>query len=536
MLYRGGDTMRWLIRNLKIRAKLYLLAGLMLVGMLAVGVLSLLMIGRMNDETAEISDVWLNGVNESRMMNTIIADFCLNELRYVTATSDEKREASSANMAQLQSEMDALLLDYEKTLMEGTDRTSLEQAKKEWGNYLEIHSHLLRLGQQGRFYEARSVLDEEGKPAYDILSATFQEMTDASTMNAEQAKLSSERVYQYMICIMAVLIVALAVIGILLAMAVTRGVQAPVAEIEKAAIEMAKGNLDIEIRYQSRDELGVLSDQVRELVRKLRAIIEDENAFLAGMAAGDFTVRIPAPKRMDEIGSLIESFNTMTRELGSVEMLRSNFVSDISHEFKTPLTAIEGYAKLLEGDCSPEERREYVGTITDETRRLSVLVANILMINRLDKGNIPSERHPVRIDEQIRHALALCEAGWTGKNLELDLELDEIYFAGYESLLMQVWANLIDNAVKFSPDGGRISLALHQKGERVVFVICNDGDNIPEESRPHLFEQFYKADPSRGGEGNGLGLSIVKRVAELHGGEVSVENLPGSGVRFTIFL
>ena len=282
--------MRWLIRNLKIRAKLYLLAGLMLVGMLAVGVLSLLMIGRMNDETAEISDVWLNGVNESRMMNTIIADFCLNELRYVTATSDEKREASSANMAQLQSEMDALLLDYEKTLMEGTDRTSLEQAKKEWGNYLEIHSHLLRLGQQGRFYEARSVLDEEGKPAYDILSATFQEMTDASTMNAEQAKLSSERVYQYMICIMAVLIVALAVIGILLAMAVTRGVQAPVAEIERAAIEMAKGNLDIEIRYQSRDELGVLSDQVRELVRKLRAIIEDENAFLAGMAAGDFTV------------------------------------------------------------------------------------------------------------------------------------------------------------------------------------------------------------------------------------------------------
>lgn len=254
------------------------------------------------------------------------------------------------------------------------------------------------------------------------------------------------------------------------------------------------------------------------------------------VAAGDFTVRIPAPKRMDEIGSLIESFNTMTRELGSVEMLRSNFVSDISHEFKTPLTAIEGYAKLLEGDCSPEERREYVGTITDETRRLSVLVANILMINRLDKGNIPSERHPVRIDEQIRHALALCEAGWTGKNLELDLELDEIYFAGYESLLMQVWANLIDNAVKFSPDGGRISLALHQKGERVVFVICNDGDNIPEESRPQLFEQFYKADPSRGGEGNGLGLSIVKRVAELHGGEASVENLPGSGVRFTIFL
>ena len=239
---------------------------------------------------------------------------------------------------------------------------------------------------------------------------------------------------------------------------------------------------------------------------------------------------------MDEIGSLIESFNTMTRELGSVEMLRSNFISDISHEFKTPLTAIEGYAKLLEGDCSPEERREYVGTITDETRRLSVLVANILMINRLDKGNIPSERHPVRIDEQIRHALALCEAGWTGKNLELDLELDEIYFAGYESLLMQVWANLIDNAVKFSPDGGRISLALHQKGGRVVFVICNDGDNIPEESRPHLFEQFYKADLSRGGEGNGLGLSIVKRVAELHGGEVSVENLPGSGVRFTIFL
>lgn len=254
------------------------------------------------------------------------------------------------------------------------------------------------------------------------------------------------------------------------------------------------------------------------------------------VAAGDFTVRIPSPKRMDEIGSLIESFNTMTQELGSVEMLRSSFVSDISHEFKTPLTAIEGYAKLLEGDCSPEERREYVGTITGETRRLSVLVANILMINRLDKGNIPAERHLVRIDEQIRRALTLCEAGWTSKNLELDLELDEVYLAGYESLLMQVWANLIDNAVKFSPVGGRISLALRREGEQVRFVICNDGDNIPEESLPHLFEQFYKADPSRGGEGNGLGLSIVKRVAELHGGEVLVENLLETGVRFTIIL
>ncbi len=282
--------MHWLIRNLKIRAKLYLLAGLMLVGMLAVGVLSLLMIGRMNDETAEISDVGLNGVNESRMRNTIISDFCLNELRYVTATSDEKREASSANMTQLQAEMETLLADYEKTLAEGTDRTSLDQARKEWENYLEVHTHLLRLGQQGRFYEARSVLDEEGKPAYDLLSATFQEMTDVSTQNADQAKLSSQRVYQYMVWIMAALILLLALVGILLAMAVTKGVQAPVSEIEKAAIEMAKGNLDIEIRYRSRDELGVLSDQVRELVRKLRAIIEDENAFLAGMAAGDFTV------------------------------------------------------------------------------------------------------------------------------------------------------------------------------------------------------------------------------------------------------
>lgn len=269
--------------------------------------------------------------------------------------------------------------------------------------------------------------------------------------------------------------------------------------------------------------------------RKMTGPIQKLDDATKRVAAGEFSLQLENPYR-DEIGSLINSFNIMTRELASVEMLRSDFVSDISHEFKTPLTAIEGYAKLLADETDPDERRGYVQIITEETQRLSTLAQNILTLNKLEKGNIPVQRSRVCIDEQIRRVLTLCEPKWSAKHLELELELAETEIEGLEPLLMQVWTNLIDNAIKFSEEGKRIWITLVRIDRHILFQIQDEGPGIPECDRNHIFEKFYKGDKSRGSDGNGLGLSIVRRVVEIHGGTISVGNREQGGTCFTVTL
>lgn len=253
------------------------------------------------------------------------------------------------------------------------------------------------------------------------------------------------------------------------------------------------------------------------------------------VAAGDFSIQLKNEYR-DELGSLIQSFNTMTRELRSVEMLRSDFISDISHEFKTPLTSIEGYVRLLRDEEEEEARAEYIQVITEETHRLSVLAQNILILNRIEQGNIPQQAERVQVDEQIRRVLTLCEPSWSKKNIELELELDEAQAQGFGALLMQVWTNLIDNAIKFSPVGGKIEITLRHASGRLVFTVRDEGLGIQTEDLGHVFDKFYKGDKSRGSDGNGLGLSIVKRVVEMHDGTIEVQSEPGRGACFTVTL
>lgn len=269
--------------------------------------------------------------------------------------------------------------------------------------------------------------------------------------------------------------------------------------------------------------------------RKMTKPIRKLNEATKRVAAGDFSVQLPNPYT-DEFGSLVKSFNIMTSELASVEMLRSDFVSDISHEFKTPLTAVEGYAKLLADETDPNERREYVKIIIEETGRLSALAQNILTMNKLEKGNIPAQRKRVCVDEQIRRVLTLCEPKWSAKQLELELDLCETEIQGIEPLLMQVWTNLIDNAIKFSPQGGKIRIQLVHADKTCMFQIQDEGPGIPQGDLSHIFSKFYKGDKSRGSDGNGLGLSIARRVVEIHGGTIAVKNIPHSGACFTITL
>lgn len=241
------------------------------------------------------------------------------------------------------------------------------------------------------------------------------------------------------------------------------------------------------------------------------------------IARGDFKVHVKE-KRKDEIGKLIGNFNKMAGELAGIEILRSNFVSDMSHEFKTPLTSIEGYTKLLRDCKSDLERNEYIDIIIEETKRLSALSGNILLLNRIENENITSVKNSFRLDEQIRHVILLSENKWSTKNIDLNIDLDEIMYTGNEQLLFQVWLNLFENAIKFSNPDEAIEISLKKTEDKIVFSILDYGKGMTDEQQKRMFEKFYTGDKSRNMEGNGLGLSIAKRIVDMHGGTIEVKS------------
>lgn len=251
------------------------------------------------------------------------------------------------------------------------------------------------------------------------------------------------------------------------------------------------------------------------------------------VATGDFSVEL-VNNRNDELGELIESFNKMTKELGSIEILRNDFVSDISHEFKTPITSIEGYTKLLV-DCSNEDRNEYIDIILRETKRLSTMATNILTINKLDNEGIYNSEE-FRLDEQIRKSVLLLENKWSHKDLDIDVDLDEVKIKGNKNLINQIWINLLDNAIKFSPQGKSIKIRLRNQKDKCEFTIEDEGPGIGKEEQKKIFDKFYKADKSRKKEGNGLGLSIVKKIVDLHQGNIHVESEAKVGTKIIVIL
>lgn len=242
-------------------------------------------------------------------------------------------------------------------------------------------------------------------------------------------------------------------------------------------------------------------------------------------------------EELKEVKDIYDSFNLMVKELGATETLQTDFISNVSHEFKTPINAIEGYASLLqEHQQTQEEQNEYIEKILFNTRRLSSLTGNILLLSKINTQSIKPQRTSFRLDEQVRQAILALEQKWTEKNIDLDVELDKIQYSGYEYLLFHVWTNLIDNAIKFDPPDGMICLRMRQSGGSVIFTIEDNGPGINPEEQERIFHKFYQSDSSRKMDGNGLGLSLVKQIVELSGGAVCVENLPEAGCRFTVQL
>lgn len=254
------------------------------------------------------------------------------------------------------------------------------------------------------------------------------------------------------------------------------------------------------------------------------------------VGGGDFSVRLETSSRIREVRDTYDNFNLMTQELGATEIVQTDFVSNVSHEFKTPINAIEGYATLLQSGPQTADQALYVEKILLNTRRLNELVSNILLLSRVDNQAINTNRAQYRLDEQVRQAIVLLEPKWVQKDLDLDVDLDALEYIGNESLLLHVWVNLIDNAIKFDPPCGLLRLRLLRQDNRAVFTVEDSGPGIAPEAQQHIFDKFYQADNSRMAEGNGLGLALVKRVLDVCGGSVYVENLPEAGCRFTVTL
>ncbi|MBQ8879356.1 MAG: HAMP domain-containing histidine kinase [Clostridia bacterium] len=255
------------------------------------------------------------------------------------------------------------------------------------------------------------------------------------------------------------------------------------------------------------------------------------------VANGDFTVRLRTDKGFREIREINENFNAMVKELGATEILQTDFVSNVSHEFKTPITAIEGYVTLL-GDSygTTPEQQKYIEKILLNTNRLSTLVGNILLLSKIDNQGIQSRASTFRLDEQIRSSIVELEPKWTEKNCELDVDMEELIHTGNENLLIHVWKNLIENAIKFGPKDSTIRITLQKKKGKAVFTVTDEGEGISDEDKCHVFDRFYQSDSSHKSEGNGLGLALVKQIVDAEGGEVSVCDGEGGGCKFTVVL
>ena len=255
------------------------------------------------------------------------------------------------------------------------------------------------------------------------------------------------------------------------------------------------------------------------------------------VANGNFQVTAQCRSRLKEVNDIYASFNLMVKELGATETLQTDFISNVSHEFKTPINAIEGYASLLQDhQQSQAEQDAYIEKILFNTHRLSTLTGNILLLSKINNQSIHPQRTVFRLDEQVRQAIVALEQKWTEKDIDFDVELDKISYSGYESLLIHVWSNLIDNAIKFDPHGGMISLRLRQENGFAVFTIDDNGPGVAPEEQERVFHKFYQSDNSRVMDGNGLGLPLVKKIVEFSGGTVTLENLPAAGCRFTVRL
>ncbi|OUS78793.1 hypothetical protein B1748_01585 [Paenibacillus sp. MY03] len=260
------------------------------------------------------------------------------------------------------------------------------------------------------------------------------------------------------------------------------------------------------------------------------------------IAKGDFSVIVDQEGKFrnhSQLGEFVDSINEMTQELKQVEQLRQQFISNVSHEIQSPLTSIRGFASMLQQDgLTREEQQHYLSIIEKETIRLSGLSDNLMKLTSLESDHIQWDMAPFSLDKQLTDIVLASEPQWLEKEQDIELELAEVIMHGNAELLSQVWLNLLHNAIKFTPPHGRITIQSVKNEGEITVRISDTGIGIPREDQARIFERFYKGDKQRTRtiEGNGLGLSIVKRIVELHQGSIRVESVPGEGTTLDVTL
>ena len=258
------------------------------------------------------------------------------------------------------------------------------------------------------------------------------------------------------------------------------------------------------------------------------------------IAKGNFKVRVRESDNQrapSEFGELERTFNQMASDLDGIEIFRNDFINNFSHEFKTPIVSIRGFARQLQSsNLSDEERREYLDIIVSESERLVNMSSNVLLLSKLENQQIVSDKTEFDLDEQIRRSILLLEKEWSEKDIELDISLDEISINFNEEMLSHLWINLISNAIKFTNRGGKIEISLTERDGAAIFSIKDNGIGMSDEIKERIFEKFYQGDTSHTASGNGIGLNIVQRIASLARGNIEVESKLGEGSKFTVTL
>ena len=257
------------------------------------------------------------------------------------------------------------------------------------------------------------------------------------------------------------------------------------------------------------------------------------------IVAGDFSVRVDRPSRFsndEHFVEIIDCFNRMAQELSGVETLRTDFISNVSHEMKTPLAAMHNYGTLLQTpELSDEKRIEYARGITENSRRLADMMTNILKLNKLENQQIFPNAERYNLGEQLCESLLQYENVWEKEDIEIDTDIaEEVFVQADRELLSLVWNNLLSNAFKFTPRGGTVSLTLTTTDRHAIIKVKDTGCGMTPETGAHIFEKFYQGDTSHAMRGNGLGLALVKRVVDIVHGEISVESALGEGTTFTV--
>ncbi len=253
---------------------------------------------------------------------------------------------------------------------------------------------------------------------------------------------------------------------------------------------------------------------------------------------GNFKIQLTEGSNpVSEMGHLIESFNEMTRELDGIELFRNDFINNFSHEFKTPIVSIRGFARELQHEGLDARRcREYAEIIAEEADRLVKLSSNILELSRLENQQIVTDRVEFELDEQLRRCILLQEEAWSEKEIEMLPELSRVRYVGNEELMAHIWNNLISNAIKFTPRNGIVGVRLLESEKAVTVEVSDSGPGMSEEVISHIFEKFYQGDPSHHAKGYGIGLTMAHRAAVLCGGEIEVESKLGEGSVFRVKL